>query len=52
MGPKPGFKENVKFFELNNFPERAEISLAFNPDLLDGISVNVVDLILSHKYRK
>lgn len=52
IGPKAVFKENVKFFELKNYPERAEISLAYNPKLIDEISMKVVDLILGHKYRK
>ena len=51
IGPKAVFKENVKFFELKNYPERAEISLAYNPKMLDEISKKVVDLVLSHDYR-
>ncbi len=50
--PKAVFKENVKIFELKNYPERAEISLAYNPKSIDEISMKVVDLILSHDYRK
>jgi len=52
IGPKAVFKENVKFFELKNYPERAEISLAYNPKSIDEISMKVVDLILGHNYRK
>ena len=52
IGPKAVFKENVKFFELKAYPERAEISLAYNPKLIDEIPMKVVDLILDHKYRK
>jgi len=51
LGPKAVFKENVKFFELKNYPERAEISLAYNPKLLDEISKKIVDLVLNHDYR-
>ena len=47
IGPKAIFKENVKFFELKNYPERAEISLAYNPKLLDEISKKIVDLVLN-----
>jgi DNA-binding transcriptional LysR family regulator len=50
IGPKAIFKENVKFFELNNYPERAEISLAYNPKLLDEIPNKIIDLILNHDY--
>jgi DNA-binding transcriptional LysR family regulator len=52
IGPKAVFKESVKFFELKDFPERAEISLAYNPDLLDEVSMKIVDLILSNKHRE
>ncbi len=52
IGPKAVFKENVKFFELKNYPERAEISLAYNPKFVDEVPMKVVDLILDHKYRK
>jgi len=48
IGPKAVFKENVKFFELKNYPERAEISLAYNPKLLDETSKKIVDLVLTH----
>jgi DNA-binding transcriptional LysR family regulator len=52
IGPKAVFKENVKFFELKNYPERAEISLAYNPQLLDEISKKIVDLVLmNHDYQ-
>jgi len=50
IGPKAAFKENVKFFELKNSPERAEISLAYNPKLIDETSMKAVNLILSHPY--
>jgi len=46
------FKENVKFFELKNYPERAKISLAYNPKLIDEMSKKIVDLVLNHDYRK
>jgi DNA-binding transcriptional LysR family regulator len=52
IGPKASFKENVKFFELKNYPERAEISLAYSPKLIDEIPMKVVDLIMDHKNRK
>lgn len=51
IGPKAVFKENVKFFELKNYPERAEMSLAYNPKLLDEMSKKIVDLVLNHDYR-
>lgn len=50
IGPKAVFKESVRFFELKNSPERAEISLAYNPDLLNDITRKIVDLIISHKH--
>lgn len=46
IGPKAVFKENVKFFELKNYPERAEMSLAYNPKLLDEMLKKIVALIL------
>lgn len=51
IGPKAVFKENVKFFELKNSPERAEMSLAYNPKLLDDVSKKIVDLVLNHDYQ-
>jgi len=51
IGPKAVFKENVKFFELKNYPERAEMSLAYNPKLIDEMSKKIVDLVLNHDYR-
>lgn len=51
IGPKAVFKENVKFFELKNSPERAEMSLAYNPRLLDDVSKKIVDLVLNHDYQ-
>ncbi len=51
IGPKAVFKENVKFFELKNYPERAEMSLAYNPKLLDEMSKKIVDQVLNHDYR-
>ncbi len=51
IGPKAVFKENVKFFELKNYPERAEMSLAYNPKLLDETSKKIVDLVLNHDYQ-
>ena len=48
IGPKTEFKEKVKFFELKNYPERAEISLAYNPNLLDDITIKIVEIILNH----
>lgn len=51
IGPKAVFKENVKFFELKNYPERAEMSLAYNPKLIDEIQKKIVDLVLNHDYR-
>ncbi len=46
IGPKAVFNENVKFFELKEYPERAEISLSYNPKSIDEISRKVVDSIL------
>ena len=51
IGPKAVFKENVKFFELKNYPERAEMSLAYNPKLIDEMSKKIVNLVLNHDYR-
>ncbi len=51
IGPKAVFKENVKFFELKNYPERAEMSLAYNPKLIDEIQKKIIDLVLNHDYR-
>jgi hypothetical protein len=51
IGPKAVFKENVKFFELKYYPERAEMSLVYNPKLLDEMSKKIVDLVLNHDYR-
>jgi DNA-binding transcriptional LysR family regulator len=50
IGPKAVFKENVKFFDLKNYPERAEMSLAYNPKLLDETSKKIVDLVLNHDH--
>jgi DNA-binding transcriptional LysR family regulator len=51
IGPKAVFKENVKFFELKNYPERAEMSLAYNPKLIDEIQKKIVNLVLNHDYQ-
>jgi DNA-binding transcriptional LysR family regulator len=51
IGPKAIFKENVKFFELKNYPERAEMSLAYNPKQIDDMSKKIVDLVLNHNYQ-
>jgi len=51
IGPKAVFTENVKFFDLKNYPERAEMSLAYNPKLLDETSKKIVDLVLNHDYQ-
>jgi DNA-binding transcriptional LysR family regulator len=51
IGPKAVFKENVRFFELKNSPERAEMSLAYNPKLIDDMSKKIIDLILNHDYQ-
>lgn len=52
IGPKAVFKENVKFYELKDYPERAEISLVYNPKSMDEISMKIVDLILGRKSRE
>ena len=44
------YKENVKFFELKDYPERAEISLAYNPVYINDLSKKVIDLILKYKF--
>jgi DNA-binding transcriptional LysR family regulator len=51
IGPKAVYKEKVKFYELKNYPERAEMSLAFNPKLLDEISIKFADFILAQDYQ-
>jgi DNA-binding transcriptional LysR family regulator len=51
IGPKAVFKENVKFFELANYPERAEMSLAYNPKMLDDSSKKFIELVLNHDYQ-
>ncbi len=52
IGPKAVFKEKVKFFELKNCPERAEISLAYHPKFSDDVSAKVVNLILGFASQK
>jgi len=49
-GIKTAIKTKVKFFELNEFPERSEISLAFIPDNLSKIAQLAVDLILKKDF--
>jgi len=51
IGPKAVLKENVKSFELKNYPERAEISVAYNPESSDEIAKKAVKLILNQDYR-
>jgi DNA-binding transcriptional LysR family regulator len=52
IGPKAVFKERVKFFELKNCPERAEISLAYHPKFSDEVSEKVVNLVLGFASRR
>jgi len=49
-GIKDAFNQKVKFFGLDDYPERAELSLAYNPKQIDETSMKVVTLILSHDY--
>jgi DNA-binding transcriptional LysR family regulator len=49
-GIKEAFNQKVKFFELDDYPERAELSLVYNPKQIDETSMKVVTLILSHDY--
>jgi DNA-binding transcriptional LysR family regulator len=51
LGPKAVFHENVKFLELKHHPERAEISLAYNPRIIDEISKKIIDFILNRDYQ-
>jgi len=49
---KAGYNLKVKFYELSDFPERAEMSLAYNPRNLTPATEKVIDLILgSFKYQ-
>ncbi len=49
-GIKEAFNQKVKFFELDDYPERAELSLVYNPKQIDETSMKVVTLILSRDY--
>jgi len=49
-GIKEAFKQKIKFFELDDYPERAELSLAYNPKQIDETSMKVVDLVLNQDY--
>ena len=49
-GIKDAFNQKVKFFELDDYPERAELSLVYNPKQIDETSMKVVTLILSRDY--
>ena len=48
---KEAYKLNVNFYELADYSERAEISLAFNPDRLNPISKRVIDYVLNRNIR-
>ena len=50
-GTKNIFKTNVKFFELKEYSERAEISLAYIPDNLCEIARLAVNLILKKNFK-
>ncbi|MCP4725907.1 MAG: LysR family transcriptional regulator [bacterium] len=47
---KSGYNLNVKFFELDHYPERIDLLLAYNPMNLTPVSKNVIDMILNYKY--
>ena len=49
-GIKEAFNQKVKFFELDDYPERAYLSLVYNPKQIDETSMKVVTLILSRDY--
>jgi len=49
-GIKPAFKTRVKFFELKEYSERAEISLAYIPDFLSGTARLTSELIFKQKF--
>ena len=49
-GIKEALNQKVKFIELDDYPERAELSLVYNPKQIDETSMKVVTLILSHDY--
>ena len=44
-GVKSGYKLRVKFFELDQYPERAELALAYNPNHLTATTEKVIELI-------
>jgi len=48
---KEAYKLNVNFYELADYPERTEISLAYNPKRINPISKRVIDFVL-HKYHQ
>ncbi|MFC1492551.1 LysR substrate-binding domain-containing protein [candidate division KSB1 bacterium] len=45
---KSGYDLNVKFFELDQYPERIDLLLAYNPKNLTPVSKNIIDLILNY----
>ena len=47
---KSGYDLKLKFFELTQFPERAELSLAYNTENLTPISKKVIELILGFDF--
>jgi DNA-binding transcriptional LysR family regulator len=51
-GIKQAYRDKVAFFELSDFPERAELLLAYDPKHIDETSMKVVDLVLSQIDRK
>jgi len=50
-GIKEAFQQKVRFFELDDYPERAELSLAYNPKQIDETSMKVIDLVLNHPFQ-
>ncbi|MBN1271436.1 MAG: LysR family transcriptional regulator [Candidatus Aminicenantes bacterium] len=49
-GAKKTCKSDVRFFELKEYPERAELSLAYNPEAVSGVAKSAIDLILSMRF--
>lgn len=47
---REAYKLNVNFYELTDKPERTEISLAYNPDLMNPISKRVIDFVLNMSF--
>jgi DNA-binding transcriptional LysR family regulator len=50
-GVKSGYNLRVKFFELDQFPERAELALAYNPKHLSATTKKIIELISDYTSR-